>query len=126
MRLTHSNYDFEAPYTFDAKHEAKQVQSEIDDIEALLDSPNEADHKTATEDLAQLRELLEGLEEIGEEQAILACDFEKYARELHEDINGDGATGWPYDYIDWERAADALRSDYAEVDLDGVTYCYRA
>ena len=68
MNLTHTDYDFEGGYTFDAKREARAVQSEIDDIEAILeDTEREADHATAEEDLKELRELLEELERIGDE-----------------------------------------------------------
>lgn len=35
------------------------------------------------------------------------------------------AEDWPYAYIDWDEAADALRQDYASADFDGVTYLYR-
>lgn len=53
--------------------------------------------------------------------------FEDYARELHDDINGrDKVSGWPYDFIDWERAADALKVDYSSIDFDGVEYWVRA
>jgi len=33
---------------------------------------------------------------------------------------------WPFSYIDWEAAADALRQDYLMVDFDGVNYWIRA
>jgi hypothetical protein len=53
--------------------------------------------------------------------------FEDYARDLHEDINGrDAGKGWPFDCIDWEEAADALKQDYSSVDYDGVTYWIRS
>ncbi len=53
--------------------------------------------------------------------------FEEYARDLHEDINGrDAKSGWPYDYIDWERACDALKMDYSSYDYDGETYWARS
>jgi hypothetical protein len=51
--------------------------------------------------------------------------FKDYARDLHEDINGQGATEWPYDCIDWDQAADALQSDYNSVEFRGDTYWYR-
>jgi hypothetical protein len=53
--------------------------------------------------------------------------FIDYAQSYAEDIGlvSDTATGWPFDYIDWERAADALQMDYTSVDYDGITYWYR-
>lgn len=49
--------------------------------------------------------------------------FETYARQFADDI---GATGkelsWPFTCIDWAQAADELRSDYSNIEFDGVTY----
>ena len=33
--------------------------------------------------------------------------------------------GWPYDHIDWEKAADSLRVDYKQVAIRGETYYVR-
>jgi hypothetical protein len=53
--------------------------------------------------------------------------FEDYARQMAEDIGAISSSngGWPMDYIDWERAADALKMDYSSVELDGNTFWYR-
>lgn len=52
--------------------------------------------------------------------------FEEYARQTAEDIGAiNGAETWPCDCIDWEKAADALKQDYAAVDFDGETYWIR-
>jgi len=54
-------------------------------------------------------------------------DFEDYARELAEDIGAiPDDLGWPCTYIDWERAAEALKVDYSSVEVNGVTYLYRS
>lgn len=54
-------------------------------------------------------------------------DFEDYARDLAEDLYGNDIrnSSWPFDCIDWEKAADALRMDYSSADYEGVTYLYR-
>jgi hypothetical protein len=59
--------------------------------------------------------------------AFIAEDyFEEYARELATDIGAvDPNASWPNGYIDWTRAADALKQDYTSVDIDGRTYWYR-
>lgn len=58
---------------------------------------------------------------------ILESEFEDYARQLAEDIGAISSEGgWPIDYIDWERATDALRMDYSTVEFDGDTYYWRA
>lgn len=53
--------------------------------------------------------------------------FEEYARELAEDISGPELreAAWPFSYIDWGAAADALRQDYSSVEVDGRTYWTR-
>ena len=33
--------------------------------------------------------------------------------------------GWPTSYIDWERAADALKMDYTSIEADGRTFWVR-
>jgi hypothetical protein len=53
-------------------------------------------------------------------------DFVSYAKELAEDIGAvNSSLGWPYGCIDWEAAAEELRTDYASVEFDGDTYWYR-
>ena len=32
----------------------------------------------------------------------------------------------PFDCIDWEKAADALRQDYSSIDYQGTTYLFRS
>ena len=63
--------------------------------------------------------------EMEEPMLIADDDFEEYARELAEDL-GLRVDGWPNSYIDWERAADALRVDYTSVTYDGTDYLHRA
>jgi hypothetical protein len=50
-------------------------------------------------------------------------DSGKYAEQYAKGFGP--TTGWPYDYIDWERAASVLRIDYRAVEIDGVTYLVR-
>lgn len=53
--------------------------------------------------------------------------FEDYARQLADDIGAiDKDARWPADCIDWEKAANQLKSDYMSVDYDGVEYWIRA
>lgn len=53
--------------------------------------------------------------------------FEEYAWDLAEDLYGKELSEprWPFDCIDWGRAADALLADYSAYDFDGVTYYAR-
>jgi hypothetical protein len=52
--------------------------------------------------------------------------FEDYARELADDIGAiDSEASWPNTFIDWTRAADALKIDYSELEYGGETYLAR-
>lgn len=52
--------------------------------------------------------------------------FKEYAQELADDIGAiDRNATWPLNCIDWDQAADELRSDYTTVDFDGVDYLIR-
>jgi len=52
--------------------------------------------------------------------------FVDYARELAEDLGAISPNAeWPLSYIDWDAAADALQSDYTNVEFDRVTYWVR-
>jgi galactokinase len=53
--------------------------------------------------------------------------FIEYAKELADDIGAiDSNASWPCDCIDWEKAADQLKMDYASIDFDGVEYWVRS
>lgn len=53
--------------------------------------------------------------------------FEEYARELAEDIDAVSPDHqWPLDCIDWSAAADALKMDYTEIEIDGYTFWCRS
>lgn len=53
--------------------------------------------------------------------------FETYAQELAEEIGAvNPSAAWPNNYIDWERAAEALQMDYMRVEFDGIDYWIRA
>lgn len=82
-------------------------------------------------DLVALRELAEQGESATAdwrhgETLIRDSYFEEYARELADDIGAVKDTGWPVDYIDWERAADALKMDYTSIEYGDVTYWVRS
>jgi hypothetical protein len=50
--------------------------------------------------------------------------FEEWCEDY---ANGMGPTsGWPYDCIDWTKAADALKQDYKQVSFSDETYWVRA
>lgn len=53
--------------------------------------------------------------------------FPEYAEELAEDLHGDAVRDaqWPFDCIDWEKAADRLRIDYGSATYGTTEYLYR-
>jgi len=54
-------------------------------------------------------------------------DFEGYARTLAHDLGYTKThVDWLYDYIDWEKAAEALKVDYYDIEIEGVTYLYQS
>lgn len=60
------------------------------------------------------------------ESCIRESYFTEYAEELANDIGAvNSDAGWPNNFIDWEKAAEALKMDYTEIDFDGVTYLIR-
>jgi hypothetical protein len=54
--------------------------------------------------------------------------FTEYAEELAKDIGavgGDDDAAWPKRHIDWEAAAEELKSDYTSIEFDGVYFWVR-
>jgi hypothetical protein len=51
-------------------------------------------------------------------------NFTEYAQQYADDIHGV-SSGWPFDHIDWDAAADDLMMDYTEITIEGVSYLYR-
>lgn len=52
--------------------------------------------------------------------------FTDYAEQLADDIGAiDSNAKWPLNHIDWDAAADELKTDYSSVEFDGVTYWYQ-
>ena len=106
--------------------DSREIQERIDELEALEEDID-------AEDKEELESLVAFKEDVGDNSEwdcgitfIDDDDFEDYARELAEDIGAiESDTHWPATCIDWERAADELRIDYSQIELDGVTYLYR-
>jgi hypothetical protein len=110
------------------------VRDVIDRFEELEDARRDEDEAQEFTELSALLEELKGCG--GDHQwrgdwypvtLIHDCYFEKYAQELASDIYGKeiDKAQWPFDCIDWEKAASDLQGDYSTVDYDGVTYWYR-
>jgi vacuolar-type H+-ATPase subunit I/STV1 len=103
----------------DAEIDLESARRDLDEWEA--DNQDELDALSNLRDEFDHRSWRDGITLIPED------DFEDYARDLAEDLHGSDIrnASWPFDCIDWEQAADALRMDYSSVDYEGVTYLYR-
>lgn len=91
---------------------------------------DEGDDGQELKALLALQEEAEGYASDWRHGAALIRDsyFETYAQDLAEDMYGQqlSKAHWPFDQIDWEAAADALKADYTSVDYDGVEYWVRS
>lgn len=103
----------------DAEIELDQAHRDLDDW--VADNQDEFDALNNLRDEFDHRSWRDGITLIPED------DFEDYARDLAEDLYGNDIrkSSWPFDCIDWEKAADSLRMDYSSVEYEGVTYLYR-
>lgn len=118
----------------EANREAADA-GDADEEEKTRESLDEARDALTTWDadyaaeLKALEEFIdEGTSEFRHGETLIREDhFEDYARELAEDC-GDIEKGdrWPFTCIDWTKAADELRHDYAEAEFLGHTYLFRA
>lgn len=111
----------------DAIIDSRDINDAVEDLESRLEhgelaSDNE-ELKTLRAVVAEGRDLLEdwdhGVILVKEE------DFVNHAQELHEDINGGTVETWPFNFIDWKAAAEALKSDYSVLEFEGTTYYAR-
>ena len=121
----------------DLHKEAKKIKSEIEDLTEEINDMKENEDPISQEVIDDLNDQIEDLniklkeiESITDyvdinEMLINDDNFEDYARELAYDIYGIH-DNWPFDCIDWEQAADELKSDYFSVDYDGETYWYKS
>lgn len=108
--------------------DSRDVQERLDWLETVKDPTADEIHEQT--ELNKLKE--QYVNDYGDSswefgaQFVRTSYFEQYAQELADDI---GATNndlrWPYNYIDWEAAAEELSMDYTEVTFDGVEYYTR-
>lgn len=113
---------------FDSRDAEKRIlaleEMRADPLFDWASSPDERDELAALE---ELRDAVDGDAWTFGITFVADSYFEQHARDEAENIGtiaSDGA--WPATYIDWPRAADALKGDYLSVEYDGVTYWYRA
>ena len=111
--------------------DSRDVIERIAELRAEIGDAAPDDYVSEREDLAILEEFAKAASEVSDweynETFISDAYFERYAEELARDIGAISDTDqWPVYFIDWEKAADALKNDYSEYTLNGFTYWARA
>lgn len=117
--------------------DVRDVIERIEELESIVGDDHDAANQDDASELAQLESLMSDLADCGggNEQwrgtwypllLISESHFRDYAEQLAEDIGAiNAAASWPNCYIDWDRAADALRMDYTPVTFNSVEYWTR-
>lgn len=99
----------------------------LDDLEpgTILESIMKSALSYVQEEIQEYVTLNQLKKDIGTDDATLIHEsyFQTYAEQLAEDIGAISRdTKWPLNHIDWEAAAEELKSDYSTVDWNGETY----
>jgi len=111
--------------------DSRKIDERIDELESELELMPEAERGDSDEH-HELKMWLEFRENANTSEwrhgVTFIADpyFVEYAKELAEDIGAVGRDQqWPFCHIDWEAAADALKMDYTELDIEGRTFWRR-
>jgi hypothetical protein len=116
--------------THDDTERLNALEEEISDLDSDL-TDSEVDVTEECEELRTLQAFAEDFDSNARhhgETLIREDYFEQYAEELAGDLHGREMekASWPFDCIDWSKAADALRADYSNATFGGVDYLFRA
>ena len=121
----------------------KEEEISMKELEiADLDVDEDEEERDELEcELENLRDELEGLKEEAEDIFELRDDcnhyargnalinedhFVDYIRQMAEDMDGIDTSNWPYDHINWDEAAEALRVDYTTITWRGNDFYVRS
>ncbi len=106
---------------------------ELEEADNVLESAEDGFGEDEQAELARLEALRDDIGSKGDcisddsGPFVHEADFTDYARELAEDIGAISRNAdWPLSFIDWDRAADALKTDYSVVSWQGDDYLYRS
>lgn len=109
---------------FEAENSREVTDDEREKFEN--ETPPEWEHAEEHKSLSEI------IEEIGETAAhygvtlVNDSHFEDYAEDYARDVCGmSGSEKWPFNHIDWEKAANELQSDYTQIEIDGQTFWYQ-
>jgi len=121
-----SRLERDQPFTEEDEKEFREEQTPFEEwVECSEDSDIEEYRalKAFCEEIDSMsgESLLDGITIIADHY------FENYAEELAEDVcDMKSADSWPFNHIDWEDAADELKTDYSSVEWDGHEFWIRS
>ena len=93
---------------------------------------SEDDYRFTEAELDEFDALIEFIDYMGEDEAENGIDcirdthFTEYVRDESEYYQDYDTEAWPFRHIDWDAAAEELKTDYFHVDFDGVDYWYKS
>jgi len=111
------------------------IDGVAEDITAFGQTCDDADVGEELDELLPLLRLdAEGRDACSEwdhGEALIRDDYmPQYAEQLADDLGfigqGVDTNRWPFDCLDWDKAADELKYDYTRVDFDGQDYWIRS
>ena len=113
-----------AEITTDKILDSREIEERIDELEGQEDKDDDE-----TAELAALTAFREEVSQYSNEWphgvGLIRDDhFEDYAQETAEEMGDMKTSQWPYNCIDWARAARELQYDYSSSDLMGETYWF--
>jgi len=104
---------------------AHEIHDTRDLASFLLDEDNDAEDRAEIADLFdQLGIDADSPDDI-DVTVIPGNMFKDYAMQLADDL-GLVPDAWPASCIDWDQAADHLKWDYTEAEVNGISYWFRA
>lgn len=104
--------------------DSRDVDKRIDYLESLDELED-----YESDELESLKQLKEDVGSSEWEYGLALINdsyFEEYAEDFAYDIGAVERDGPMEFYIDWEKWANDLQTDYSSVDFDGDTYWYRS
>lgn len=110
--------------------DTRNLIDELNDLEMRRDD-EEQDDPLNEDEFTRLTAIHNLINEVGDEASdgvylVPESEFTEYAQELAEEIGAISSdASWPNNHIDWEAAANSLKSDYSSITFEGVDYLYR-
>lgn len=102
--------------------DSDDIRSRIADLDLVVQ--DQPDDEEAEQERMALRGVLDEVHWTA--NALFIREDYFYEGFAEECASGFGpTTGWPYDCIDWEKAAIEMRQDYRAIDILGDTYLVR-